>query len=197
MSSIHVLQQLSDAEKIKRRASCEDDDTSVDYIAFNVSAKLNGKNVHIWVTELSLLIAQVIRDSRKMTAFCPASQTKAYGRFVFEEATVMVMDPVKERFPTASPMATGCSSASFPCGFEGLLEREPAKGLDRTSRTHSWALFITGTYSMRLLCTEKCERPGTPTSEATSPFEREFHKPHSQCRWVTAAAYVARTRPSR
>jgi hypothetical protein len=35
--SIELLQQLSDAEKIKRKTSCEDD-TSGDYIVFSVEA---------------------------------------------------------------------------------------------------------------------------------------------------------------
>lgn len=132
---------------------CEVDEAVGDYLVlsddatFHLAGKVNKRNIHLWGTEQSHVVVQVICDLPKVTMFFPVSKTKVHGPFFFAEATIShktylnileqwLRPQLKENFPGKLQFPTGESSASFPCGCEGLLGGTPAGCVDRMSRAH-------------------------------------------------------------
>jgi hypothetical protein len=48
------------------------------------------------------------------------------------------------------------------------------RGLERTSRAHSLALYILGCYSKQFIPIKICERPGIPVYNAIIPLKENF-----------------------
>jgi hypothetical protein len=73
---------------------CEIDKAVGDYLMFTdeatfcLAGKVNKKNIHIWGTEQSHVVVQVICDLPKVNMFFAVSKTKVHGPFFFAEATV-------------------------------------------------------------------------------------------------------------
>jgi hypothetical protein len=72
---------------------CEVDEVVGDYpifsdeTTFHLAGKVNKKNIHIWGTEQSHVVVQVICNLPKVNMFFAVSKTKVHASFFFAEAT--------------------------------------------------------------------------------------------------------------